>query len=271
LGVEEGAEVEAEVSLYETLPGTTLPDIAREESETPGTAGATSAAQLHPLTPEAAGLLLGEPRMGRDAPADTGPRNIGVGQRLYHLSIPGKRLLTGRRTGGIRVTLDCVKDQIRLRIFLSEVKAQRLAVRLRRQSHPGTGAAWFQKYVARRLAPIIRGERRRRVRVIQPGLGPGDTLKKLPADVAAALTAKLQESVVGAFAEFVKGQSQQLITAAEDTADGITLKFTIAQPAGLQQLGKALLPNGETAGLADAIKGGGQPDVRVEVHPGDKR
>ena len=42
LGVEEGAEVEAEVQLFETLPGTTLPDIAREESETPGgrTAGA---------------------------------------------------------------------------------------------------------------------------------------------------------------------------------------------------------------------------------------
>ena len=36
LGVEEGAEVEAEVHLYETLPGTTLADIAREESETPG-------------------------------------------------------------------------------------------------------------------------------------------------------------------------------------------------------------------------------------------
>ena len=79
-------------------------------------------------------------------------------------------------------------------------------------------------------------------------------LKRLPADVTGALTAKLQESVVSAFAEFVKGQSQQFTTAAEDTADGITLTFTIVQPAGLEHIGKALLPGGSTAGVADAIR-----------------
>ena len=36
LGLPEGAEVEAEVHLYEALPGTTVADIARSESETPG-------------------------------------------------------------------------------------------------------------------------------------------------------------------------------------------------------------------------------------------
>lgn len=284
LGIEEGAEIEAEVSLYETLPGTTLPDIAREESETPRAGGATSAAQLHPLTPKAAGLLLGEPRMGRNVAPGTNRQNVGPGHRLYHLSIPGKRVLTApgadgrprpRRTGGLRVTLDCPKDEIRMRIFLSEVKAQRLAVRLRRQSHPGTGAAWVQKYVGRRLAPILRGERLSRVRLIQPGLPPGEALgtalKRLPPEVSAALTAKLQESVVSAFADFVKTQSQGVITATEDTADGITIKFTITRAAGLQQLGKALLPNGSTAGLAEAIRNGAKPDVRVEVHAGYTR
>lgn len=284
LGVEEGAEVEAEVSLYETLPGTTLPDIAREESETPAAAKATSAAQLHPLTPKAAGLLLGEPKLGRNEPPGTGPRNVGVGQRLYHLSIPGKRPLaapgTGgkaqlRRTGGIRVTLDCPKDEVRVRVFLSEVKAQRLAVQLRRQSHPGSGAAWFHRYVGRRLPPILRGERLTRIRLIQPGLPAGESrgaaLKRLPPEAAVALTAKLQESVIGAFAELVKGQAQRFITAAEDPADGVTLKFTIARPAGLQQVGKALLPNGQTAGLMDALRGGNKPDVRVDVNPGFRR
>lgn len=286
LGVDEGAEVEAEVSLYETLPGTTLPDIAREESEAPGmgATGTKGAAQLHPLTTKAAGMLLGEPRMGRNAPPGTNRQNVGVGQRFYRLSIPGKRQLTApgadgrprlRRSGGLRVTLDCAKDEIRIRIFLSEVKAQRLAVRLRRQSHPGTGAAWFQKYVARRLPPIVRGERAGRIKLIQPGLPPGEALgaalKRLPAEVTAALTAKLQESVVSAFAEFAKTQAQQFITAAEDTADGVTLKFTIARLAGLQQIGKALLPNGQTAGVADAIARGSKPDVRVDVHPGYRK
>lgn len=285
LGVEEGAEVEAEVHLYETLPGTMLPDIAREESETPGmgTASTKGAAQLHPLTPKAAGMLLGEPKMGRNVPPGTDRRNVGVGQRLYHLSIPGKRMLTApgkdgkphpRRLGGLRVTLDCPKDEIRICIFLSEVKAQRLAVRLRRQSHPGAVAARFQKYIGRRLAPILRGERLARIQVVQPGLTPGEALgaalKRLPAEVPGALTAKLQEYLVSAFAEFAKGQSQRFITAAEDTADGITLRFTIARPAGLQQICKALLPTGQTAGVADAIRGGSKPEVRIEVNPGYK-
>lgn len=279
LGVEESAEVEAEVSLYETLPGTTLPDIARAES-----AGAKGAAQFHPLTPKAAGLLLGEPRMGRSAPRGSNRRRVGVGQRFYRLSIPGRRLLVvpavsgspqPRRLGGVRVTLDCPKDEIRLRIFLSEIKAQRLAVKLRRQSHAGAVAVSFQSYVAKRLAPILRGERVPRIRVIQSGLltgdALGDALKRLPADVAAALTAKLQECVVRAFAEFAKTQSQQFVTAAEDTADGVTLKFTISGLAGLQQLGKALLPNGSATGLAAAIQGGNTPNVQVVAGAGYRR
>ena len=166
LGVEEGAEVEAEVHLYETLPGTTLPDIVREESETPGAgmAGPQGEDQLHPLTSRAAGLLLGEPRMGRHVPFGTHRQHIGVGQRLYRLSIPGRRLLTipgpdgkphVRRPGGLRLVLDCTKDEIRVTVFLSEVKAQRLAVRLRRQAHAGAVAAHFHKYVGRRLGPIF--------------------------------------------------------------------------------------------------------------------
>jgi hypothetical protein len=286
LGVEDGAEVEAEVHLYETLPGTTLADIARGEAEAPAagmTGGVQGAAQLHPLTPKAAGLLLGEPRMGRRMPWRTHRRYVGVGQRFYRLAIPGRRMLTwpgrhgrahARRLGGLHLRLDVSKNEIRFCVFLSEVKAQRLAVRLRRQSHPGALASAFQKYVERRLAPILRGERPARVQVIQAGLAPGDALgaalKRLPADASAALTAKLQEYTVAAFAEFVKSQSQRFVAAAEDTADGVTLVFTIPQPAGLDQIGKALLPNGQATGLADAIRAGSKPDVRVDVAPGYK-
>jgi len=285
LGIEDGAEVEAEVHLYETLPGTTLPDIAREESETPGmgTDGVHGEAQLHPLTLKAAGLLLGQPKLGRNLPWGTGRRYIGVGQRLYRLSIPGRRLLMvpgvdgrahPRRLGGLHLTLDCPKGEIRICIFLSEVKAQRLAVRLRRQSHPGALAAGFQKYVGRRLSPILQGDRPARIQVIQAGLAPGDALgaalKRLPAAVSAALISKLQEYLVTAFADFAKGQSQQFVTAAEDTADGLTFKFTITRPAGLEEVCKALLPNGLTAGLAETIQAGSKPDVRVEVFAGYK-
>lgn len=285
LGVEEGEEVEAEVNLYETLPGTTLPDIAREESETPGIGAARSrsTAQFHPLTPKAASLLLGAPRMGRNLLWGTNHRNVGVGQRLYRVSIAGKRLLAApgpdgkpraRRLGGLRVTLDCSKDEIRVCIFLSEVKAQRLAVRLRRQSHLGTVAAVFQRYIGRRLPPILQGDRPARIRIVQVGLAPdealGTALKRLPSAATTALTTKVQEFLVSAFAEFAKDQSRQILAAAEDTADGITLKFTIARPPGLTQVGQALVRNGRTAGVVDAIRRGNKPEVRVEVAPGYK-
>lgn len=282
LGVEEGAEVEAEVHLYETLPDTLLSDIARAESEAPAAGtSAASAAQLHPLTPQAAGLLLGEPRMGRVAPWGTHRRRVGVGQRFYRLAIPGRRLMTAaggngrprpRRLGGLRVTLDVPRKEVRLCLFLSEVKAQRLAVRLRRQSHPGAIAAGFSAWVGRRLAPVLRGERPTHVQVVHPGVAQGDALgavlRGLPADATAALAAKLQEHVVGAFGELVKGQAQRIVAAAEDTADGITIRFTVAQPAGLDLVGQALVPGGTAAGLAEAIRGGAKAEVRVDVAPG---
>ena len=52
LGLEEGEQVEAQVYLYEALPGTSLVDIARGERETlgPGLSDEVNATQLHPLT-----------------------------------------------------------------------------------------------------------------------------------------------------------------------------------------------------------------------------
>ncbi|MGH7335541.1 MAG: hypothetical protein ACREKS_22905, partial [Candidatus Rokuibacteriota bacterium] len=117
LGLPEGAEVEAEVHLYEALPGTTVADIARSETETPGLGAADEAAvsQLHPLTQEAASSLLGKPGLGRRSPFASNPWNVAAGQRLFHLVIPGRRPLTVPGGGGrrrvrrlfhINVTLD---------------------------------------------------------------------------------------------------------------------------------------------------------------------
>jgi hypothetical protein len=52
-----------EVHLYETLPGSHLGHIAQFEAETESAADALG--ELEPLTPEAAGLLLREPQLGR--------------------------------------------------------------------------------------------------------------------------------------------------------------------------------------------------------------
>lgn len=133
LGLTEGAEVEAEVHL---IPGTTVGDIARSETETPGLGASDEAtvSQLHPLTQEAASALLGKPGLGRNPLPGSDRQNVPAGQRLFHLAIPGKRPLTVpgkwgrrrvRRLFHINITLDGPQDQIRVCIYISEVKALR--------------------------------------------------------------------------------------------------------------------------------------------------
>ncbi len=286
LGLPEGAEVEAEVHLYETLPGTTVADIARSESETPGLGASDEAtlSQLHPLSQEAASALLGKPGLGRRLPPGSERHNLPSGLRLYHLAIPGKRPLTVagvsgrrrlRRLFHVSMTLDLPKDQIRVSVYISEVKAQRIAVRLRQQSHTGSLAVAFNKMIARRLPRILHGHLPKRLRIAHPGIPPGQTpasvFQKLPGVVPQAFISKMQEWLVQGFSGFVKTESQKFLAATEDPADGVTLRLTIEQPSGLKELGQALIEKGPSASaVAEALGKGGQPNIRVEVLPGHK-
>lgn len=285
LGVPEGAELEAEVHLYEALPGTTLADIARGERETlgAGRSDAANATQLHPLTPGASAVLLGRAGLGRRAGFDA--RRPGVGQRFYHLAIAGRRPLGAhghhgpqarlRRRFHLDATLDSVQDQVRVCLFLSEVKAQRLAVQLRQQASVGALAAVFRKAAARRLHAIFSGAAPRRLHLVHaalpPGLAPAQALQNLPRAVAGAFAACMQEWLVRGFTEFLRTQAAALLTATQDPADGVTLQFTIERPPGLKALCQAAVqPGAAVAGLATALAAGTAPLVRVAVVPGHR-
>ncbi len=282
-GMEEGEDLEAEVQLYEALPGTNLSDIAREDNEMSGAMQSMlgEEEQFHPLTKKAAGLLLGEPKLGRNPTAGSDRMRVDAGQRFYRLKVPGKRILTvpdkngrlvPRKRGGLRMTLDCVKGQVRVRIFLSELRAQRLAVKLRRQSHNGPISVGLSRYLDRRLGMIVGGRRWRRIKIIQPGLAPGETtgaaLRNLPPEVHGAMVAALHKLLVPSFADFVKSSAPKIIAATEDAADGITFTFVADGVSGLQQFGKALLPNGQSKGVAVALRQASKPAVQVQVLPG---
>ena len=290
LGLPANPDMEAEVHLYEALPGTTLADIARGESETfgSGLSHAANAQQLHPLTPQASSALLGRPGLGRMASLD--PRRISAGQRFYHMSFPGRRPLSThghaqhgqrarlRRRFHLNATLDSVQDQVRVCLFLSEVKAQKLAVRVRQQANVGAVAAEFHRAIARRLQRIFGASgalAQRRLRIVHaampPGQAAGAAMRNLPASLASAFAAKLKQSLVQGFVEFVRTQAQPLLAATQDPADGITLLFTIDRPAGLKELCQAMSGKGvDAASVAQAIAAGAAPQVRVSVVPGHR-
>ena len=160
-------------TLTRDCPAASAGDIAHSESETIGL-GATDEAtlsQLQPLTNEAAGVFAGRSALGRKLPPGLNIRTVMGGQRLYHLAIKNRRPLTVR---GLRGRTACAPAGARVRharphsrmslrvcIFFSEVKAQRLAVRLRQQSHAGSLTVGFQKLLSRRLPPILHGKRRK--------------------------------------------------------------------------------------------------------------
>jgi hypothetical protein len=170
---------------------------------------------------------------------------------------------------------DVPREQVRVCVFLSEVKAQRLAVRLRQQSHVGALAVNFSKLLARRLPPLLRGKRRRRLRIVHPSVAPGAAagavLDRLPSIVPDTFIAKVQEWMVAAFSEFAKTQSERFLAAAEQPADGVTLVFTLERPPGLKELGQLFGDKAAVAAnVAETIAKGAAPAVRVDALAGFK-
>lgn len=280
LGVDPGEEVEAFVHLYEAVPGTRLSDIVRNEEPIARIDGAQGYDQLHLLTREAASLLLGEPELGRDAETYANDPNApAVGQRFYYLEIPGKRPLTApgpagrpqaRRLSRARLVLDFPKNEARIYLFLSEIRSQEIAVRLRQRGHLGPVMTRMRRIIDRGLGKAFAGNPRR-LKIIHeaapPGRGP-DALNRLPSVVSQVLRGRLIEWTVKALADHLKQHSEEFTRAAEDTADGVTLIITLENPPGFAQLREAL--KARAVSIASLKLPDGSPNVKTQIVPGYK-
>ncbi len=280
LGVEPGEEVEAFVHLYEAIPGTRLSDIVRNEEQIAKIDGAQGYEQFHLLTREAASLLLGEPELGRDSEAYTNDPNAPpVGQRFYYLEIPGKRTLTipgpagrtrVRQLSRARLVLDFPKNEARVYLFLSEICAQEVAVKLRQRGHLGPVMTRLRKLIDHGLGKAFAGNPRR-LKIIHEAAPPGrgaDALKRLPAVVPQVLKGRLTEWTVKGLADHLKQRSEEFTRAAEDTADGVTLIITLGNPPGYSQVREAL--KAKAISLASLKLPDGSPNVKIQIVPGYK-
>ena len=144
-----GRAVKARVHLYEAVPGTTLAGISRME-ETSGLGSAQTGvwSQIQPLTPEAASLLLGSTRLGRELPDDADAAVPRIGQRFYYLEVAGAPPRPLGRESSVRVGVHPRKDEIRLALYLSEVVAQKVATALRGKAAAATVVAGLRGLMA---------------------------------------------------------------------------------------------------------------------------
>jgi hypothetical protein len=279
LDIDPGEEVEALVHLYEAIPGTKLSDIARLEENSAGLDPSTYQQQLHPLTREAAELLLGEPDLAPDNETEHqwDPHTPKVGERFYYLEIPGRRPLTSiepsgrtkaRRPTQLRLILDFPKNEIRVYLFLSEIRAQEIAVKLRQHAHIGNVAARLRHFIERGLRSALRGSFGR-LKIIHEAITPDQLLgavRRLPSLVPQVLQSRLQEWILKGITDQLKQRAEEFTKAAEDTTDGVTMVITVGNPPGFTQLRQVL--KGKLLSLASLKMSGGTPTVRIKIVAG---
>jgi predicted DNA-binding transcriptional regulator len=278
LGIAPGENVEAEVHLYESTPETLLSEVTRLEQNTPGLGSSDAYVRLHPLTTEAAGLLLGEPGLGREAKARylANPYTSKIGQRFYHLNIPNRRSLSAigpkdrarmHRTTQLNLLMDFQNNQIRIYQYLSEKRAQEIAVKLRQQAHVGMITSQLGRILKRGLHRTLIGGFG--LKIIHEAVVPeqwAGSLQRLPSVVPQILEHKLHEWVLKSLSEFIKNNAMQFIAATEDPANGVTLIITVANPPGFANIRQAL--KGRGMPLPSLKLAEGMPTVGIRVAPG---
>lgn len=160
LSLNSSKPIQAKVHLYEAIGGTRLSKISKFEN-LPGFNASQPYAwvQLHPLTKEAAALLLKEPALGKDAKKKYLARRhrTAVGQRYYFLEISGARLRIPpvdhsthkhpqsskpgtpkpSQSGDIQGVINFVKSEIRFNYYFSEEDAKSVVEKLNKNDFLG--------------------------------------------------------------------------------------------------------------------------------------
>jgi hypothetical protein len=232
-----GAErwpVQGEVELYEALPGTQLGHLTADPGE------------VQALTPEVAGLLLGEPGLGRRVPP-TLPGRFGVrpapGLRFYRIRPAGwhgRRLRRPWRRLLVALDLTSARPSLQVTLRLSERQGQQLLARLDAPARDLPGVLTeLRRHYADTLPAVLVG------RLLRRSLVPD-------APRARAVADKVTAGVTAALSAFLTERAAQLVAAVRDPANGVTIIVTF--------------PGVTRAGLEAAL-----PTAQVTVEPGWRR
>jgi hypothetical protein len=234
-----GWPVQAEVHLFETLPGAQLGHIAQFESDESSPMSETLG-ELQPLTPETAALLLREPALGRPLAAGAGQCSAPTlssarsGMRFYRLGLPGQRMSGSARPRHrfqVEVDLPRLTPQIRAYLRLSEREAQQIAAQLDPRGLPGI-VAWLKERYSR-VAPRMFAARL--MRYNQSLFG-----NLLTQQAAERLASEMTEGLTRAVTRLVGKRQQELASAVRDPAQGVTIAFTFNMPGRTAPSGVAI-------------------------------
>jgi hypothetical protein len=257
MDVSDSQPLQTNLRLYQVLPGATTSSIARAEGIHPR--------DLHPLTPQAAGALLGPnaaglgPRASLPGSQISTPHRLHLRQRLYYVEPPNGRqhqLRPHARLARSEVSINLGKGQIKLWFFLSEPLAQKVAVELAK-SRGAAGAYRLVKPLIGRAAELLKSSLQ--VRRLPPALRiVGETANlehRLPpwlSTVGAQLSGKVAEWASNQASQYLRNNAEQFRRLCASDQDGVTLRITMSRIPGievLRQIAKGQVPS--------SVQGGG--------------
>ena len=277
----------ARVHVYEATVGTTLPRLARLE-RVPGLGSHRAEAfnRLHPLTPEAAAVLLREPRLGVRKPAAflRSRHRIAVGQRFYYLeAVHGQQASDGAaspRRGTDRsgrmdtpsrsaITIDLRSSEVLVRMFFSEVEAQTIASTISRSpASPALLKALTEAY-DRASQAFTQEDGVRILKESEDGEAElGSPQQRVPQLLLAHLRRALDAWAKTMLAQWARARGQEFVRAAQNAAQGVTVDLRLRGVPGLNLVRQAM--RGQLS--AQALRSGdafrGTPNATVTVTAG---
>lgn len=299
------------IHLYQAIRGTTLSHVTLLEKKTPGlgTARRSAWSQLHPLTPQVAGLLLGNAALGEEVAERwlTSRHRIQPGQRFYYLEVVGRSRTMAVRSPqvtavfagggqassrpGVRqedamVKFDFTRSTMSLGLFVTEDKGSEITRRLRAQDYFGA-ATTFRTAIRDALNGILLRDIGKKVQVVMElreeryleehfggllAMGAAfakDQLKKLMGKLLEKLVLKAEK----ALENHLRRLRDDFIRAQEDPAEGLSLHLVFIDMPGMALLRTFFkVKRGESISVGDVtgIAFPSIPTPDLRIFPGKK-
>ncbi|BDU16742.1 hypothetical protein [Lysobacter auxotrophicus] len=277
----------ARMHIYQSAAGTTFPRMIRTDRGN-GARGAAASWRVHPLTPEAAGLLLREPKLGvATAPAFLRSRHrIAVGQRFYLLEPvnaagalampPAATRAAASRLAPSRawIVVNLRRARITVGFYLSEADTQTVADGIRQGRGPVLLQALTRAYRAmqQRTASAPAGH----VRIVQEDSEDHEdeaakARVSMPPAVAAVLRRRIDAWVLPALATWARANGEAFARAAGHPDAGVTVRVRLGAVPGMDLLAQAGqgAARATPAAIENALRG--TPTVAITVTPGRGR
>jgi hypothetical protein len=270
--------VRARMHLYEAIPGTTDARLRAHESLVDDV---DEDFELHPLTPEAASMLLGDARLGREVSMRNRchRRRMGVGQRLYRLELldePVSEALVGTddeidlRSIETNVIFDFPKETVTVSVFVDETEIAEIAQRLAQPGADGIVLARLRVIYQEGLQRALSGTYPGHAHIIHGALSPdqarGEAFGWLPVATTRAMAVTLSGWVGRSLLELMRDDPRMIMNAAASPRYGATFTTQILRPSGLSRLYRAL--DGQLVRLYDLLLEQGYDRISATVVPG---